>query len=142
MAAADIHRDDHALGELLHRARHERGVRGGRRAEDRACRAVLEHGGRRFERTDTPADLDGDDDRPADVPDRLPVVAFAEGGIQVDDVEPSGTLLLEPLRDLDGIVRVRRLLAGIAAAQPDRPAAPEIDRRDHDHPETAFTKFA
>ena len=142
MSAADVDRHHDALGELLDRAPDERRVRGGRRAEDRACRPVIEHGGRRFQRTDPPADLDGHDDRPADLPHGLPVLALAERGVEIDHVEPASTLLLEPLRDLDRVVVVGGLRARVPAAEPHRSPASQVDGRDHDHPATAFTKFA
>ena len=42
-------------------------------------------------------------------------------------MEAAGTLLLEPVGHLDGIVGVRRLLGRVAAAETDRPAAAEVD---------------
>ena len=41
--------------------------------------------------------------------------------------------LLEPLGHVHGMVVVRRLLGRVAAAEPDGPAAAQVDRGDHDH---------
>ena len=55
-------------------------------------------------------------------------------------METAPAFFLELDRDLDGIFGVGRLSFGIALDQPDRPATAQVDRRDHDHAATAFTK--
>ena len=56
------------------------------------------------------------------------VRAAAEGGVEVDEVDPLGALLLPGERRLERVA-VRRLAAGLALHEPDGLAVGDVDGR-------------
>jgi hypothetical protein len=104
-----------------------------RRPQDHPAGAVVQDDLDVLERPDPTSHLDRAHDRPADVPDRLAVVTLLERGVEVDHVEAPSALRLEPDRDVHRVVVVGGLRLGVSADEPHRPAAPDVDRRDHDH---------
>jgi hypothetical protein len=137
---ADGHRHDG--GDLLDDSRRTHRRRTHHDAADAGVGQCL----RRVDRARPPAHLDrhgrwdGIDDRFDDGPvHRL----ARERGVEVDDVDPTRSLLAETGRHRDGFIRVHGLERVVAPPQPDDPTATDVDRRvQHRGHRSAHRKLA